>query len=173
MVRDIDSVWIIGTVATAAAFVATLSPALTSTIRNLPSAAGPPPRAVTPPLILLATPAILGFVGNGATTWALLVVGLTAPNAAFLYSRVLPGGLLAIRLVWPLTTLALAPLLGWAGGLAAAVLALAVGTVAWDRSVKASYHPPRATGTTVPIPPELAPGAVLDAAEVDEKGHRR
>lgn len=173
VMRAIDVVWVVATVSTALGLVALLSPTLTATIRKLPSASGPPPRAVAPALVLLTAPALLGLVGNEAVPWALLVVGITAPNAAFLYSRVLPGGLLAIRLVWPLLTVALTPLLGWLAGAVAAAMALAVAVSAWDASVKASYHPPRETGTTYPIPPELAPKEVLEAAEIDEKGRRR
>lgn len=168
--RPLDALWVISVVLTAVALVALLSPALLASIRKLPSASGPPPRAVTPPLILLATPCALGFLGNEATTWALLVVGVSAPNVAFLYSRVLPGGLIALRLIWPAMALALSPLLGWTAGTATALIAIAVAFIAWDDSVKASYHPPREVGTTFPIPPELAPREVLDAAELDEKG---
>lgn len=170
LVREIDPMWVAATVATGLSLVALLSPPLTRSIRGLPSASGPPPRAIAPAVVLLLTPVVLGFAGNDATPWALLVVGLTAPNVAFLYSRVLPGGLLAIRLIWPLMTLALAPLLGWIAGIVAALLALTVALTAWDRSVRASYHPPREVGTTFRIPPELAPREVLDAAELDEKG---
>lgn len=173
IVRDIDALWVAGTVVTAVSVVALLSITLTRTIRQLPSASGPPPRAITPALILLLTPALLGFAGNDANPWALLVVGLTAPNAAFLYTRVFPGGLIAVRLVWPLTALVLSPWLGWTAGLVSAVLAVAVGWSAWDASVKASYHPPREVGSTFPVPPELTPKEVLDAAEIDEKGRRR
>lgn len=173
IVRDLDTMWIAGIIATAIALVALLSPALLSTIRKLPSAAGPPPLAIAPPILLLITPALLGLVGNDATPWALLLVGLSAPTATFLYSRVLPGGLIGIRLVWPLLTLALTPLLGWITGLLAGAIAVAVAITAWNRAVKASYHPPREVGTTYPIPPELAPREVLNAAEIDERGHRR
>ena len=171
-VRDIDVMWVAGTVATAVALVALLSPAVTAGIRKLPSASGPPPPAITPPLLLLLAPALLGLVGNEAIPWALLVVGLSAPNAAFLYSRVLPGGLIGIRLVWPLMTLALTPLLGWVTGSVATAIAVAVAITAWSRAVKASYHPPREVGTTYRIPPELAPREILDAAQIDEKGRK-
>lgn len=171
--RDIDIVWMVGTALMALCLVALLSPTLTDTIRQLPSASGPTPEAITPPLILLMTPAILGFVGNDATVWALLVVGLSAPNVAFLYSRVVPGGLIAVRLVWPVLTIALSPLLGWLAGLTATGLAMAVGVSSWDRAVKASYHPPQETGSRFPIPPELTPKEVLDAAQIDEKGRRK
>lgn len=173
VVREIDVAWVAGITITALALVALLSPGLTRNIRQLPSASGPPPRAVAPALLLLVAPALIGFVGNDATPWALLVVGLTAPIVAFLYSRVFPGGLVAIRLVWPLMTLALAPWLGWMAGVVAAALASAVGVVAWDRSVKASYHPPREVGSTYRIPPELTPEEVRDAAGIDDKGRRK
>jgi hypothetical protein len=173
VVRSVDAVWVIGVVTTAASLFALLSPSLLSRIRRLPSASGPPPRAIAPALILLVTPTLLGVAGNDATVWALLVVGLSAPNSAFLYSRVLPGGLLGVRLLWPLLAIALAPLLGWTAGAVATTTAIAVAVAAWDRSVKASYHPPREVGTTYPIPPELAPPEVLDAADLDERGRRR
>jgi hypothetical protein len=171
--RPIDPLWFIATLVSAAALLTLLSPAVTRTIRTLPSASGPPPRAIAPAVILLVTPAVIGMVGNEATPWALLVVGLTAPNAAFLYSRVIPGGLLVIRLLWPALALALSPLLGWVAGIVSAVIAVVVVATAWDRAVKASYHPPREVGSTFPIPPELAPPEVLDAAQIDEKGRRK
>jgi hypothetical protein len=102
-----------------------------------------------------------------------MLVGLSAPGASFLYSRVLPGGLVAIRLGWPLLALVMAPLLGLYAGAFVATIAVIVDIAAWDRSVKASYHPPQEVGTTYPIPPELAPGEILDAADIDEKGRPR
>jgi hypothetical protein len=63
--------------------------------------------------------------------------------------------------------------MGWPTAFVSAALGLIVGILAWDRSVKTSYHPPREVGTTFPIPPELAPEEVLDAAEIDDKGRRR
>lgn len=173
LVREIDVLWLTGIAATALGLVAMFSPTLTDTIRQLPSASGPPPRAVAPALLLVATPLILGFLGQDATPWALLVVGLTAPVVGFLYSRVFPGGLLAVRLLWPLLAVALTPMLGWITGVATAGLALTLIVLAWDPSVKASYHPPREVGTTFPIPPELTPKEVLDAAEIDDKGRRK
>jgi len=171
--RDIDVVWSTAIGASILATIGILSPTVTRTIRRLPSAAGPSPRAVLPVLILLSAPALLGLTANDASPWALLVVGLTAPGVALLYSRVLPGGLIAIRLAWPALAIGLAPWLGVTGGLTSALLGVAVAVLAWDRTVRASYHPPREVGTTFPIPPELAPKEVLDAAELDERGRPR
>lgn len=172
VIRPVDLVWWLGVGFTAVALIALLSPALTRTIRKLPSASGPPPRAVAPALLLLAAPAVLGILGNDAEVWALTIVALSAPCVALLYSRVFPGGLLAIRLFWPLLAIAMSPWLGWWAGSAAVALAVTLMVTAWHDSVKTSYHPPRETGTTYPIPPELAPSEVLDAAEIDDRGNR-
>lgn len=170
MIRPIDVVWVVGVATTAAASAALVSPVVTNSIRKLPSASGPPPRAITPPLILLATPALLGFLGNGSEPWALLIVGLGAPGVAWIYSRVIAGGLLAIRLIWPAVAVALAPWMSLSAGIASVATAGAVLVLSWHKSVKASYHPPREVGTTFPIPPELTPREVLDAAEIDDRG---
>jgi hypothetical protein len=160
-------------IASALCLASLLTPGLLSTIRKLPSASGPPPRAVVPALLLVGAPCLLGFTGNDAQPWALLTVGVSAPLVAFLFSRVLPGGLLAIRVIWPVVAATLAPWLGLAAGVTASVLAIAVVVLTWHPSVKASYHPPREVGTTFPIPPELAPREVLDAAEIDDTGRPR
>lgn len=173
VVRPIDAMWAAGVICTTLALVALLSPPLTATIRKLASASGPPPRAILPPLILLLTPVVLGLAGADASVWALLTVGLSAPLAAFLYSRVLPGGLLGIRIVWPVLAVILAPPLGLIAGPVSVALAVAVAVTARDEAVKASYHPPREVGSTFPIPPELAPKEVLDEAQIDEKGRRK
>lgn len=173
VVRPIDVIWMVAVSVSALALGALVSPPLLASIRRLPSASGPPPRAVLPALSLLAAPCLLGLAGNEADVWALLTVGVSAPIVAFAYSRVLPGGLLAIRLLWPLLAIALTPWLGvWAGAVSVA-LAVAVAALSWHSSVKASYHPPREVGTTFPIPPELAPPEVLDAADIDDSGRPR
>ena len=173
VVRPIDAIWMVGVLVSALALGALVSPPLLASIRRLPSASGPPPRAVLPALLLLAAPCLLGLAGNEAAVWALLTVGVSAPIVAFVYSRVLPGGLLAIRLLWPLLAIALTPWLGVWAGMVSVVLAVIVAAMSWHSSVKASYHPPREVGTTFPIPPELAPPEVLDAADIDDSGRPR
>lgn len=172
-VRPSDVAWMIGIAATTISVFALLSPGVSRTIRKRPSAAGPPPRVVAVPLLALMAPALLGLTGTGATPWALLVVGLTGPVAAFMYSRVLPGGLLAVRVVWPGLALGLSPFLGPLCGGAAVALAVAIVVLAWHPLVKTAYHPPLERGTTFPIPPELTPSEVRDAAEIDESGRPR
>ncbi|MGD2103324.1 MAG: hypothetical protein PVG83_13925 [Acidimicrobiia bacterium] len=173
VLRPVDVLWMLGIGATAISLFALFSPGLTRTIRRLPSASGPPPRAIAGPLLALYAPVLLGLAGSEADEWALLVVGLSAPVAAFMYTRVLPGGLMAVRIIWPAAALALAPLLGPLCGSVTAALAVGVAVASWHPLAKASYHPPQEKGTALPIPPELAPSDVLDAAEIDDRGRRR
>jgi hypothetical protein len=51
--------------------------------------------------------------------------------------------------------------------------ALVVLAMAWHPEVKVAFHPPRETGRVFPIPPELAPKEILDAADLDERGRPR
>lgn len=173
IVRPIDYWWVVGVVATSISLLALFSPGLAETIRGLPSASGPPPRAVAGPLLALSAPALLGLTGVAAADWALLTVGLSAPVAAFMYARVVPGGLLAMRILWPVLAIGLAPLLGLLGGAMTVLIAAGVAVLTWHPLAKASYHPPRETGTALPIPPELAPPEILDAAQIDDTGQRK
>ena len=170
VVRPIDAVWTVGLATTAFAGASLFSPAVTSSVRKLPTAAGPPTMAVVVPLILLGTPFLLGIADTGSTPWLILVIGLTAPAAAFAYSRVLTGGLLAVRLLWPLLAIVIGSLMGSPGGFVSASLGLLVAALAWDPMVKIAFHPPREVGSSYPIPPELAPREILDEAGIDDRG---
>lgn len=170
VLRPIDAFWWAGLAMGLIAAVSLFSPTLIAGIRRLPAAAGPPWRAVLIPLLLIGFPFVIGVAAGDSPTVATAIVGLTAPVAALWFSRVLPGGLVAVRALWPALAALLAifqPLLPAAAGiLGAAVIA----SLAWHSSVKVAFHPPRERGTVVPIPPELAPGEVLDAARLDDQG---
>ncbi len=170
VMRPIDGFWFVATAASVVAGSALFAPSLTARIRRLPAAAGPPQSAVLLTTVLLAVPFPLGVAAGRSDAWAVLLVGLTAPLFAYLFARVVPGGLLGVRIVWPLLALSLVPALALTTGLLSAVAALAVGSLAWRSEVKASFHPPRQTGTSYPIPPELTPEDVLDAAQLDDRG---
>lgn len=172
-IRPIDVFWVLGLVLSAAAASVLFLPQVTSSIRKLPAAAGPPQSAVVASLALLATPFSIGLTLGEDATWAAMAVGLSAPLVAYLFSRVIPGGLLALRVLWPGLAIGLAPWLGMPAGLVSALAGVFVASLAWRGDVKASFHPPRETGSAFPIPPELTPREILDAARIDDKGRRR
>jgi hypothetical protein len=171
--RPIDGWWATGLALTLLAAVALLSPSLTRGIRRLPAAAGPPNRAVLIPLLLIGLPFVLGLAAWDRVATGTLMVGLSAPLAALWYTRVFPGGLLVVRIAWPALAAGLAPTQPLLPAVVGAGAGVAIAMLAWHRSVKTAFHPPREIGTVHPIPPELAPTQVLDAADIDERGRPR
>lgn len=141
-------------------------------MRKLPAATGPPDRAVLVPLVLIGSTFLVGIVGT-EPAWAALVVGLGSPLVALLYSRVVFGGLLMVRLIWPLAILVISVFMSWPGWLVSAAIAVALAALARDPSVKAAFHPAREVGSTFPIPAELTPKDILEAARLDDKGRRK
>lgn len=172
-IRSVDAVWIVGLIASVTAGSALLMPQVTSKMRKLPAATGPPRAAVVLPLVLLAVPFVLGLVAEGSGTWPVLVPGLTAPVFAYAYARVVPGGLTGVRVGWPLLVIATAPFLEVAAASVSLSVAVAVLAIAWRGDVKAAFHPPAEKGSTYPIPPELAPDEILDAANIDDRGRKK
>jgi hypothetical protein len=170
--RPIDGWWATGLALSLLAGVALLSPSLTGGIRRLP-AAGPPDRAVLIPLLLIGLPFVLGLAAWDREATGTLVVGLGAPLAALWYTRVFPGGLLVVRVAWPALAVGLAPTQPLLPAVVGAGAGVAIAMLAWHPSVKTAFHPPREIGTAHPIPPELAPTQVLDAADIDERGRPR
>lgn len=170
LARPIDQWWVAAIALTGAALAALLSPPVIALIRKLPSATGPPDRAVLLIITLLLAPLAVGLGSWHGTNPATLTVGLSAPLAAVWFSKVLPGGLYVARYGWPGMALALSWLQPWRGGVVSAALAALVLLISRDDSVNVAFYPPVETGSTYAIPPELAPQEVLDAADIDERG---
>jgi hypothetical protein len=170
VLRPVDGIWIVAAASSLAAAIGLV--VVVSRLRQLPPATGPGDRPVLLPLVLLATPTALGLVVPGPAP-VTLALGLSAPLAGFLYARVIWGGLAAVRMGWPLLAVALTPFLVWPGPVASIPLAVLVAAIAWHPSVKAAFHPPRETGSAMPIPPELTPKAIRDAAGIDDRGQPR
>lgn len=172
-IRPLDGFWFLGLAGSTVAGAALFMPQVTGRIRKLPPASGPPQSAVVLTIVLLSVPFVLGVLARSSEPWAALTVGLSAPVFAFGFSRVIPGGLVGIRVVWPLLAVALSPLLSLAAATAVVLTALIVVALAWRSDVKAAFHPPREAGSSYPIPPELVPGEILDAADIDDRGRRK
>ena len=170
VVRPIDGLWGLALASTLIAAIAVLSPALVASLRRLPVATGPPTRAVLLPLLLIGIPFPLGISAWDETSPGTLIVGLSAPLTALWFARVFPGGLYAVRIIWPVLAVGLSFTQWWAPAIVSVVSGAAVAVLAWHPSVRVAFHPPREVGTVYPIPPELAPREVLDSAELDEHG---
>ncbi len=173
LITSVGPLWVVGLGLTSIGAGAMFLPSTLSRIRKLPAATGPPWRAVAVPLLLVTAPFAYGVAAGGSHAWALALAGIGAPLTAFAYARVIPGGLLALRIGWPALALGVAPVLAPPAGITSAVLGVATAALAWHPSVKAAFSPPRETGSSYSIPPELAPSEILEAADIDERGRRR
>jgi hypothetical protein len=171
--RPLDPIWVTALAASTLAGASMFTRSVIGGIRRLPAATGPPERAVVIPLILIGFPGLLGLAAWDSSAATTLIIGLAAPIAALWYSRVLPGGLVAVRLLWPSLAVALSLTQGLAPGTTSLLGGVLVAFLAWDQTVKVAFHPPRETGSAYSIPPELAPKEILDAAGLDEKGRPR
>lgn len=170
-IASVDPWWWVGAALSMAAAVSVAGPWLKGYVRSLPAAAGPPARAVVIPILLVGTPFLVGLAGGDRIAAAL--VGGGAFLTAFWFVRTLPAALMVVRVVWPLAALTGGWVMGWPAGTVAAAMGLTVATVAWDSSVTRAVVPLVERGSVVPIPPELTPREILDAADLDDKGHRR
>jgi hypothetical protein len=173
VVRPVDGWWVAALLCSLLGGVVLLSPTMTRGIRRLPAASGPPLRAVLIPLFLIGFPFVLGLGAWDRPSAGTAVIGSAAPLAALWYARVLPGGLLAVRVGWPALAVGLAFTQWVVPALVSFTAGVAVALLAWHSSVRVAFHPPRTLGTAHPIPPELTPREVLDTAELDERGRPR
>ena len=142
-------------------------------IRKRPPADGPPARAVLLSLLLLAAPPAWALVArDGLGTSALIAVAVAWLTMAW-YAKAAPGALLVVRVVSPLALLMAAVMEGLPVGAIVASTAAGLSALAWTVEARIAVNPLAEPGTTVPIPPELAPRDVLDAAGIDDRGRRR
>ena len=161
-------------VATAAAAVAgLLGTGLRAVVRQRPPADAPPVRAVALALGLLASPILVGVAqpaGVDLGDWLLATAGLVV---AVVYSRAGTPAVWAARAGVPLLAAASVLVVSFPGLLVPLLGFSALGVLAWTADARLAAVPLAAPGRSVPIPAELAPGEILDAAGLDERGRRK
>ena len=141
-------------------------------IRQRPPADGPPPRSVLLSLLLLVAPPVWALVAiDGLGTAAVVAVAVAWTTMAW-YVKAAPGALLAVRVASPIVLVAMAIVEGSELGALVGVTAAGLLGLAWTVEARIAVHPLAEPGTTVPIPPELAPRDVLDAAGIDDRGRQ-
>ncbi len=156
---------------TAAASIAA-GPWLGRWLRHLPATSAPPPAGVIVLLMLIATPAVIGFTEGGAVPdpvgWAL--AGWSTLLALGLARALVPALWLGRFAHTPV-----AAIVGLTMGLPTAVALLAKAAVEtlimWRRDLHLAVSPliPERV-TAVPIPPELVDPEFLRAAGLDDSG---
>ncbi len=169
----IDTAWILGLVASAGALGGLVGTGMKGIVRERPAAAGPPNEAVLLPLVLLSVPALVGVVrpaGLHGADWAVAGVSLLA---AAVYVKAWRGALPLVRVVAPGTIILGGLSGGMPAGLGLAAAGIVVARLAWTIAARVAVRPLVETGSRVPVPAELAPHDILEAAGLDERGRRR
>jgi hypothetical protein len=171
---EVDGWWIAAVVCTAISVFLFAGPWLSSWLRKLPSADGPAPRAAGLALGLFALPALVAVTSPGGVTAAGWVLSGFAFVSAWAYSRAWLTALWAIRTALPVLGIIAAAGLSWPGGLSLGLGIVMLTALAWAPDVlQAAATPPPAATNPIPIPRELIPREVLDAAGVDDQGRPR
>jgi hypothetical protein len=92
---------------------------------------------------------------------------------AGLYAKAAPGALWAVRLVFPVATVAAAVATGMPRGLAWVAIGAGIGAFGWTKEARVAVRPLVEQGRAVPMLPEMVPPDILDAAGLDERGRPR
>jgi hypothetical protein len=171
VVFEVDGWWIAAVALSAIAIGSVAGPRLAGWLRKLPRADGPSPRAVSLNLGLIALPALVATTapeGIPVGGWILSGFGMVA---AWAYSQAWLPALWAIRVALPILGVIAVAGLSWAGGLVLGLMTAMLTALAWSPDVlQATMAPTPTQVDLVPIPPELAPREILEAARLDDRG---
>lgn len=168
-----DGLWTAGLAVSAIAVAGLAGTGMKGVVRERAAAAGPPTAAVVLPLLLLAVPGLVAAArpdGLGGADWT---AAATAAVAAAVYAKASPGALVLVRVVAPLAAVAGGVAGGLPGGLVPVAAGVGVAALAWTRGARVAVRPLVESGSRVPVPAELTPHEILDAAGLDERGRRR
>ncbi len=165
--------WRVTVFASAVALGALTGPWLKGWVRERPAALGPPAVAVNLEVLLLAVPGLVGAAGFDGLGVAGTVGALAALPVALWYGRTGPGAVVAVRVLFPAAAVATGLADRSPAGVALAVLGAVCAALAWTPGARLAARPLTRRERPVPIPPELTPPEVLEAAGLDDRGRRR
>ena len=171
---EVDGWWIAAVALTAIGIGALAGPWLDGWMRRLPGADGPSLRALSMSLGLIALPAVVAVTAPEGVRLASWVLSGFALIAAWGYSQAWLPALWAVRVALPVLGVVAVAGLSWSGALAVGLSVALLTALAWAPDVLQATLPGQTThANLVPIPRELAPPEVLEAAGLDEKGRPR
>lgn len=173
VVHPITAAWIVMVAAAGLAMAGLAGTGLRAAVRQRPPADAPPRKATSLVLGALSSPIVVaGLQPEGVTTADWLLTAATIALAAW-YTRAKPMALWATRLVLPLLAATAAFVIALPQAFAAVVFFALLTWLAWTKDARIAVIPLAAPGRSVPIPAELAPEDILDAAGLDSRGRRK
>lgn len=173
VLHPVGPAWVVMLISAAVALAGLLGTGLRAVVRQRPPADAPPARATALALGMLTPPLVVGSVQpSGVDFGDWLLVG-TALAVGVIYTRAGSRAVWVTRIGLPLLTLAV-PLVVPFPGLVLPMAAFgALSALSWTADARLAAVPLAAPGKRVPIPAELAPSEILDAAGLDDRGRRK
>lgn len=173
VLHPVGSAWVVMVISGAAALTGLAGTGLRAVVRQRPAADAPPPKAAALALGMLTPPLTVSLVqpdGVNSTDWALVALALVV---GVVYTRAGSRAVWVTRVGLPLLTLAVPFVVPFPGLLLPfAAFGLLTG-LSWTADARLAAVPLANPGKRVPIPAELAPGEILDAAGLDDRGRRK
>ncbi len=168
---EADGWWIAGVLLTAGGIAALAGPWLRGWLRKLPRADGPPPKAVVLNLSLVSLPTLVAVTGfESVSTGGWLLSGF-ALISGWAYSQAWLPALWAVRVGLPVLGIAAAAALPWPGAVLIGLAVALLTALAWSQEVwQATLSPAALPVNLIPIPRELTPPEILEAAGLDDRG---
>jgi hypothetical protein len=171
--HPITPAWVVMVGAAGLGLAGLLGSGLRAAVRHRPPADAPPRKAAGLVLGMLAVPVLIGALQpGGVDPWDWAVAGGTVALAVW-YSRARPTALWATRFGLPALAVALAFVIDFPWWLLAVGAHLALSWMAWSADARVAVIPLASPGRSVPIPAELTPSDILDAAGLDSRGRRK
>ncbi len=146
--------------------------AMRGMIRQRPSADGPPSRAVLLGIVLLVSPPVWAFVTRDGLDATAVAAVVATWSAMIVYLKATSISLVTARFGVPVVLGTLAVFSSVPAGALIALTAVTAASLAWTVDARIAVQPLAQPGSTVPIPPELVPREILDAAGIDDRGRR-
>lgn len=173
VLHPIGPAWIVMVVTGAIALTGLVGTGLRAVVRQRPPADAPPPKATALALGMLTPPLTIGAVQPEGVDLADWVVVILAVVVGVVYTRAGSRAVWASRIGLPLLTVAVLFAVPFPGALLPFVVFGALSALSWTADARLAAVPLATPGKRVPIPAELAPGEILDAAGLDDRGRRK
>lgn len=173
VVHPMNAAWVVMVATAGLALAGLAGTGLRAVVRQRPPADAPPPKATALVLGTLASPIVVaGLQPDGVTAVDWLLTAAAVALAAW-YTRAHPMALWATRLVLPVLAATAAFVVPLPQAVAGVVFFALLTWLAWTKDARVAVIPLAAPGRSVPIPAELAPEDILDAAGLDARGRRK
>ncbi|MEX1005086.1 MAG: hypothetical protein WD990_09390 [Acidimicrobiia bacterium] len=173
ILQPITAWWVVMVGSAGIALAGLIGPGLRAVVRQRPPAGAPPVKATALVLGLLSAPIVVGAVQPDGVTMADWALVATSVLLAVWYTRAHDAALWGVRFGVPVLAAFAALAVSWPTALLPAGGFVVLSRLAWSTDARIAVIPLASPGRSVPIPAELTPDEIRDAAGIDSRGRRK